>query len=66
MAMLRIYGHVKFAYVKMEVLKITMHPQYNTVRVRWRINGIGGMKVMFNFWRIKLWKMKESLKEVEV
>lgn len=30
--MLRTVGHLKFAYVKFEVLKITQHPDDNTVR----------------------------------
>jgi len=66
MAWLRTVGHLKYAYVKMEVLKITMHTQDNTVRVRWRINGITGMKVLFNFWKFKLFKIRESLKHAEV
>ncbi|KAJ4446915.1 hypothetical protein ANN_13616 [Periplaneta americana] len=39
-ALLRTVGHLKFAYVKFEILKITMHPEDDTVRIRWRIRGI--------------------------
>lgn len=59
MALLRTVGHLKFAYVKFEVLKITKHPEDYTVKVRWRIRGISAMKVMLNFWKFKLWKLKE-------
>jgi Uncharacterized conserved protein (DUF2358) len=58
-ALLRTVGHIKFAYVKFEVLKITKNPEDNTVRVRWRIRGISALKVMLNFWKFKLWKLKE-------
>jgi hypothetical protein len=44
-ALLRTVGHLKFAYVKFEILKITMHPEDGTVKIRWRIKGISGLKV---------------------
>uniref|UniRef100_A0A182KB31 Uncharacterized protein n=1 Tax=Anopheles christyi TaxID=43041 RepID=A0A182KB31_9DIPT len=58
-ALLRTVGHLKFAYVTFEVLKITKHPEDNTVKVRWRIRGISALKVMLQFWKYKLWKLKE-------
>ena len=64
-AMLRIVGHLKYAYVKMEILRITMHTQDNTVRVRWRIVGITGLRVFLTFWKFKVWKIKESLKNLD-
>ncbi|XP_076275546.1 uncharacterized protein LOC143206748 [Rhynchophorus ferrugineus] len=58
-ALLRTVGHIKFAYVKFEVLKITQHPEEGTVKVRWRIRGISALKIMFQFWRYKLWEWKQ-------
>lgn len=58
MSMLRIVGHLKYAYVTFEVLKITQHPEDSTIRVRWRIRGISALKVMFQFWKYKLWDWK--------
>ena len=40
-----------------------MHTQDNTVRVRWRINGLSGMKIFMSFWKFKPWKIRESVKE---
>lgn len=37
---MRVYGHFKFAYVKLDILQITKHPEDSTVKVRWQINGI--------------------------
>ncbi|KAJ8679745.1 hypothetical protein QAD02_015532 [Eretmocerus hayati] len=65
LALVRAVGHLKYAYVKLEVLKITMHTSNSTVRVRWRISGISGFRVMFTFWKYKIWKIKESLQESE-
>lgn len=66
LSFLRIIGHCKFAYVKLELLKITINPEDDSVKVRWRIRGITGMKVMFMFWKIKLWKLKEAINEADV
>nr|CAG4641031.1 EOG090X09QP [Eulimnadia texana] len=64
-ALLRTVGHLKFAYVRFEILKITMHPEEGTIKIRWRINGISGLKVMLNFWRYKLWEWKEMMNKQE-
>lgn len=64
-ALLRTIGHLKFAYVKLEVLKITKHPEDYTVKVRWRVRGISALKVMLNFWKFKLWKLKELFDDQE-
>lgn len=49
----------------LEVLKITKHPEENTIKVRWRIKGISALKVMFQFWKYKLWKLKEIFADTE-
>ncbi|ALC42631.1 CG16787 [Drosophila busckii] len=64
-AILRTVGHLKYAYVKFEILKITQHPEDYTVRIRWRVKGISGLKVMFQFWKYKIWQLKEVLKDQE-
>ncbi|GLG97901.1 Uncharacterized protein GBIM_04571 [Gryllus bimaculatus] len=65
MALLRTVGHFKFAYVKFEILKITMHPEDGTIRVRWRISGLTGLKVFMKFWKVKVWKLKETIDKKE-
>lgn len=57
-ALLRTVGHLKYAYVKFEILKITKHPEDLTIKMRWRVRGISGLKVMLNFWKYKLWDLK--------
>lgn len=64
-ALLRTVGHLKFAYVTLEVLKITKHTDDNTVKVRWRVRGISALKVMLKFWKFKLWKLKEIFEDQE-
>nr|SVE77125.1 EOG090X09QP [Daphnia lumholtzi]SVE77729.1 EOG090X09QP [Daphnia lumholtzi]SVE78357.1 EOG090X09QP [Daphnia lumholtzi] len=64
-ALLRCVGHLKYAYVRFEILKITQHPEEGTIKVRWRICGISGLKVLLQFWRYKLWQWKEVLQKQE-
>ncbi|XP_067633426.1 uncharacterized protein C6orf136 homolog [Eurosta solidaginis] len=64
-ALLRTVGHLKYAYVKLEVLKITKHTEDFTVRIRWRVRGISGLKVMLTFWKYKLWAIKEMFEDQE-
>lgn len=62
-ALLRTVGHLKFAYVKLEVMKMTKHEEDCSIRVRWRIRGISGLKIMLTFWKFKIWKLKEEIAE---
>jgi len=64
-ALLRCIGHVKYAYVNFQILKITQHPEDGTIKVRWRINGISGLKILLTFWRYKLWEWKEMMGKQE-
>lgn len=64
-AKLRIYCHLKFAFVKFDVIKITKHEEDSTVKVRWRISGMTGTRVLFTFWRYKLWEMKKMFDQQE-
>lgn len=57
-ALLRTVGHLKFAYVKFEILKITKHPEEGCVKVRWRIKGLSGLKAILRFWKVKIWNWK--------
>lgn len=59
--LLRFIGHMKFAHVKLDIIKITMHPENDTVRVRWRIRGVSGWKVFTMFWKYKFWKIQEAI-----
>lgn len=64
-ALLRAVGHVKYAFVKMDIIKITKHPEDFTIKCRWTVRGISGLKVLFTFWKYKLWKLREMLNETE-
>lgn len=64
-ALLRAVGHIKYAFVKMDIIKITKHPEDYTIKCRWTVRGISGLKVLFTFWKYKLWKLREMLNETE-
>ncbi|XP_024874392.1 uncharacterized protein C6orf136-like [Temnothorax curvispinosus] len=44
--LLRFIDYMKFAHVKLDILKITMHSENDTVQVRWRIRGVTGWKMI--------------------
>ena len=64
-AFLKIIGHIKFAYIRLNVMKMTMHPEDNTIKVRWRIVGISGTHVFLQFWKVKVWNMKQHINDTE-
>ncbi|XP_063973728.1 uncharacterized protein C6orf136 homolog [Diachasmimorpha longicaudata] len=65
MLYLRTSAHVMCAYVRLEVLKITMHPEDNTIKVRWRIRTLSNLKAFTMFWKIKILKLSESMQGLE-
>lgn len=56
--LLKLVARFKFAYVKMDILKATKHSEDATIRVRWQIRGISGLKVFLQFWKFRLWDYK--------
>ncbi|XP_029343676.1 uncharacterized protein C6orf136 homolog [Acyrthosiphon pisum] len=62
-SLLRLMGHIKYAFVKFDILKITKHPEDGTIKVRWRIKGISGLKVFMKFWKFRLWNLEQVIKE---
>ncbi|CAK9821762.1 Uncharacterized protein C6orf136 homolog [Anthophora retusa] len=64
-AFLKIIGHLKYAYIKLEVLKMTMHPEDSSIKVRWRIVGISGTRLFLTFWKFKLWNAKEYIQDAQ-
>lgn len=64
-AKLRLWGHIKYAFVKLEVIKMTTHTEDSSVKIRWRIRGISGSKIIFTFWRYKLLQIRDKFREEE-
>jgi len=64
-ALLRTVGHIRFAYVKFNVLNMSQDNQEGRITVRWRIVGLSGFRVMLKFWKYKLWKWQEIMKQQE-
>lgn len=65
-AMLKLFGHYKYAFVNFEILKMTKHPEDSTVKIRWRISGITGFQLALQMWKYKVWKPTEMLQEKKV
>jgi len=65
-SLFRMWGHFKYAFVKFEILKITMHPEDASIKIRWCVKGISGSRMIFQIWKFKLWKMKEMLEQQQI
>ncbi|KAI5699838.1 hypothetical protein M8J75_009570 [Diaphorina citri] len=60
LAVVKLLGHLKYAYVSLKVLKLTTHHSEGTIKVRWRIIGLSGLKVFKNFWKYKIWNLQDT------
>lgn len=58
MYMLRVYGRIQYAQVKVEIIKITHHIEDGTIRIRWRVSGATRRRVLALLWKYKdsTWK----------
>lgn len=52
--------NVKFSNAVIQILNIGHDEADGTVKIRWRMRGLRGMKI-FTPWKIKIWNLKESL-----
>lgn len=60
---LKLLGHFRYSRVKLKVLKITKHEEDSTIRVRWRITGVSGVKAMVYLFLTLSWKQLEKHEE---
>lgn len=63
MTYIRFYCHFMYAYVKLDVLKMTMHPQDSSIQVRWRISGISGYRILYKMLQFRVWRPKEMIEQ---
>jgi len=54
--LIRILAHIKFVYVRFHILKLTKHPEDGTIRIRWRIAGMGVMRLALRYIPDQMWK----------
>jgi hypothetical protein len=62
-ALIRFKVNWKLTYAKMHILKMTHDEKEGTIKIRWRINGVRAMRTFFQPWKIKVWKIKETIIE---
>jgi len=59
LSMIRVLSHLRYAQVQMHVIKVTHHVEDSSVKVRWRVSGVSGLRVFLAFWKFRVWKFKE-------
>ncbi|CAF0759006.1 unnamed protein product [Brachionus calyciflorus] len=60
--LLRMKINWKFSYSRIEVLKVTIDELEGAVKVRWRLVGVRGLKSMVQPWKVKVWNVKDTIK----
>jgi len=55
MNLVRIIAHIRFVYVRFHILKITKHPENGTIKIRWRIAGLGPGRMLLRYFPDQLW-----------
>lgn len=63
MTYLRFYGHFMYAYVKLDVLKMTKHTEDSSIKVRWRVSGISGYRILFKMIQFRVWRPKQMIEQ---
>jgi len=53
--LLKLTAHIRFVYVRFQILKISKHPDNGTIRVRWRIVGMGMVRMILRYFPDKMW-----------
>ena len=59
---LRFIINWKFTNANINILKVTVDEEDGTVKIRWRLKGLRGMKI-FTPWKLKAWNIGESIKK---
>ncbi|OQR76315.1 hypothetical protein BIW11_07851 [Tropilaelaps mercedesae] len=60
-SMIRFWGHIRYAHIKMNVLKVYSDPVDSSVKVRWRVDGISGLRMIFSLWKYSIFRWREAL-----
>jgi hypothetical protein len=54
--LVKLMGHIRFVYVRFEILNLTKHKEDNTIRIRWRIAGLGLTRMILRYLPDKMWQ----------
>lgn len=54
--LVKFLAHLKFVYVRFEILDITKHKEDNSIGIRWRIAGLGVTRMILRYIPDKLWR----------
>lgn len=64
--LIKAWGNINFGYLRMDILHISYDPRDLVINVRWRICGIPGIRLIFQFWKYKISKWSEIFKQEEL
>lgn len=47
----------------MDVIKMTKHTEDSSIKVRWRVSGITGYRLLFKMIQFRVWRPKEMIEQ---
>ena len=63
MYLMKLYGRLHFAKVKVEILKVTHHVEEGNIKVRWRVNGLPRHRLVLFLWKQKIMNLENITPE---
>ncbi|XP_022643670.1 uncharacterized protein C6orf136 homolog [Varroa destructor] len=61
LSMVRLLAHVRYAHVKMNILKVYSDPVEAAVKVRWRVDALSGLRIVILLWKFNILKYRDFL-----
>jgi len=54
--MMKLLAHMRFVYVRMHLLSITKEEEEGIIKLRWRVVGLGFLRLVLRYFPDKLWE----------
>lgn len=62
LTLIRMKLNWKFSHANVDILKITHDENEATIKIRWRVSGVGGLKRMVKLWKFDVTDIKNTIK----
>ena len=53
--LIKIVGNIKFVYLRTKIISMTTHPEENTIKVAWKVVGLGMTRMILRYIPDQLW-----------
>ena len=53
---MKLLAHIRFVYVRMTLLSVTKEEEEGIIKVRWRVVGLGTLRLVLRYFPDRLWE----------